>query len=112
MSGRLLVKEAKRRAEIHRNLKHYFRVILDAVGEIDDSAEVYLFGSVAEGTHTYSSDIDVLVITDRKPEEVISKLWSKGIEDPFEIHVINKNLLERYEKRSKLIKLKDLVEEN
>jgi len=31
---------------------------------------VYLFGSVAEGKHTYSSDIDVLVITDKGVEEI------------------------------------------
>jgi len=49
-------------------------VIAEAVKEIDGDAEVYLFGGVAEGRHPLSSDIDVLVVTDKPPGEVLAKL--------------------------------------
>jgi len=109
LSEKVLIEEAKRRIETYKNLKHYLRIILDSIRELDNLAEIYLFGSVVEGTYTYSSDIDVLVITNSKPEEVISTLWSKGVETPFEIHVINKNVLNRYEKRSRIIRLEDFL---
>jgi len=88
------VEEAKRRAEIFRDLEKYLGVIAEAVKEIDGDAEVYLFGSVAEGRHTLSSDIDVLVVTDKPPGEVLAKLWERGVEDPFEIHVATKEMLD------------------
>lgn len=54
---------------------------------IDPNAEVYLFGSVAEGRHLLSSDIDVLAITAADPGLVLERLWRAGIGDPFKIHV-------------------------
>lgn len=80
------------------------------MNELDKGAEVYLFGSVAEGRHLLSSDIDILVVTEIPPEVVISTLWKKGVEDPFEIHVISGNDLEVYRRRAKLISLKSLVQ--
>ena len=77
LSERLLIEEAKRRAEIFRNLPKYLRVILDTVRSIDENAEVYLFGSVAEGRYVLSSDIDILVVTGRSPGEVLAALWEE-----------------------------------
>jgi hypothetical protein len=73
--------------------------------ETDPCAEVYLFGSVAEGHYTYSSDIDVLIVTDRGVEEVLPRLWEAGIRDPFEIHVRPRSMLEQYRRRDKLIRI-------
>lgn len=107
MSEKLLVKLAKHRAEVFRNLEHYLKVIVKAVKELDEKAEVYLFGSVAEGTYTLSSDIDVLVVTDQSPENVLVKLWEKGIKDPFEVHIIRREMLDLYKRRSKLVKAEE-----
>ncbi|MEM4913882.1 MAG: nucleotidyltransferase domain-containing protein [Desulfurococcaceae archaeon] len=107
MSEKLLVKLAKHRAEVFRNLEHYLKVIVKAVKELDEKAEVYLFGSVAEGTYTLSSDIDVLVVTDQSPENVLVKLWEKGIKDPFEVHIIRREMLDLYKRRSKLMKAEE-----
>ena len=104
-SERLLVEDAKRRAEVFKNLNKYMQVIAETVKELDEDAEVYLFGSVAEGKHLLSSDIDVLVVTDESPGKVISMLWDRGIEDPFEIHVVTKEMLELYKKRAKLLRI-------
>lgn len=52
-----------------------------------------------------SSDIDILIITEIPPAEVIAKLGESGITDPFEIHVATKNMLEKYKARAKLIRI-------
>ncbi len=70
---------------------------------------MYLFGSVADGRYLLSGDIDILVVTKLKPEEVIATLWSKGIGDPFEIHVVNEEMLKVYKSRAKLIELTKTV---
>ena len=104
MSHELLVKEALRRQEIFKNLNKYLRIIKSTVEKLDENAEVYLFGSVAEGKHLYSSDIDVLVVTVLDPAVVISELWKRGIKDPFEIHVCHPKNLALYRLRAKLVK--------
>ena len=73
-----------------------------------------MFGSVAGGRHLLSSDVDVLVVTDLSPGEVLAALWERGIKDPFEVHEVNREALEIYKAKSKLVKvmppkLSDLV---
>ena len=101
----LLIDEAKRRREIFENLDEYIKKIVETVKKIDSNAELYLFGSVAEGRHLISSDIDILVVSNLHPGRIIAELWSNGIDDPFEIHIITRDMLETYKKRAKLIKL-------
>jgi len=105
LSHKLLVKEALRRQEIFKNLDKYLEVIKSTVKSLDKNAEVYLFGSVAEGEHLYSSDIDILVVTNLNPAVVISELWKKGIKDPFEIHVCRPKDLMLYASRTKLVRI-------
>ncbi|MFN3621270.1 MAG: nucleotidyltransferase domain-containing protein [Nitrososphaerales archaeon] len=100
-----MIKEAKRRAEIFRNLSEYLEKIVKIVTRLDPNAEVYLFGSVAEDKHLLSSDIDVLVVTKISPGEILASLWRDGVKDPFEIHVITGDLLDIYKRRAKLIKI-------
>jgi predicted nucleotidyltransferase len=100
-----LVDEDKRRSEIFERLDEYLKKIVETVKKLDSNAEVYLFGSVAKGKHLISSDIDILVVSDLHPGRIIAELWSNGMNDPFEIHVITRNMLETYKKRAKLIKL-------
>jgi len=88
------------------NLEKHLRTIVETVRQLDGNARVYLFGSVAEGRYTLSSDIDVLIVTRVKPAEVIAALWRRGVEDPFEIHVVNEDTLEVYRRRAKLIEVK------
>ncbi|MFB6491352.1 MAG: nucleotidyltransferase domain-containing protein [Thermoproteus sp. AZ2] len=101
----LSLRLAKRRAEAHKNIEKYLRKIAEAAKRLDKDAEVYLFGSVAEGKSLPSSDIDVLIITRRKPGEVLAALWEEGIGDPFEIHVATPEELEIYNRRAKLVKI-------
>lgn len=104
-SEKLLVNEAKRRAQIFKNINEHLKTIAETVKKLDSNAEIYLFGSVAEGKFLLSSDIDILVITDLPPAEVIAELSKSGITDPFEVHVATKNMLETYKIRAKLVKI-------
>ncbi|MDW7978480.1 MAG: nucleotidyltransferase domain-containing protein [Candidatus Caldarchaeum sp.] len=87
MSDDILVKEALRRREVFENLDKHLETVKQVVKTVDPGAEVYLFGSVLEGTHTLSSDVDILVATDANPAVVHAELWKAGIKPTFEIHV-------------------------
>ncbi len=101
----LLIEEAEERKKVFKNLKTYIKKIVEVTRKLDPSAEIYLFGSVAEGKHFLSSDVDILVVTNTHPGRVLAELWLAGIKEPFEIHVVTRNMLETYEKKSKLIRV-------
>ena len=105
MDFSLLVEDAKRRQEVFRNLDKYLAVIKEVAKSLDPEAEVYLFGSVAEGRHVLSSDIDVLVVTAADPPVVLERLWRAGIGPPFEVHVRPPDVLPLYQRRGKLIRI-------
>lgn len=104
-SHSLLIKEALRRKEIFQNLDTYLERIKSIIRRLDEKAEIYLFGSVVTGESLYSSDIDLLVISELEPGVVIRELWKEGIEDPFEVHVYPPKYLPLFKRRAKLKKL-------
>jgi len=105
MSYEVLIEAALKRQQAFRNLRKYLRIIKEAAERIDPEAETYLFGSVAEGQHVYSSDIDVLIATRAEPGRVRLQLWQAGIRDPFEVHVQPPDLVDSYRRRTKLVKV-------
>jgi len=105
MSHKILVKTALKRREVFRKLAEYLEIIKDTVRKLDPKAEVYVFGSVAEENYNYSSDIDVLIITEVSPANVYLKLWKAGIKDPFEVHVHTPEKAIFYKKRTRLVKV-------
>jgi len=82
-----IVAEALRRREILDNLQTYLRRLKEIALKVDPEAKIYLFGSVAEGKHTYSSDVDVLIITERDRLEMLRALLAEEFIKFFEIHV-------------------------
>jgi hypothetical protein len=104
MSNELLAKTALQRQEAFKNLPKHLKTIKKTVGKLDPKAEVYLFGSVADNSYNYSSDIDILVVTDTYPAKVICELWKAGIENPFEIHVYPPEKADFF-KNAKLVRL-------
>ncbi|MGB8781124.1 MAG: nucleotidyltransferase domain-containing protein [Candidatus Bathyarchaeia archaeon] len=98
------MKTALKRREAFRNLEKNLQTIRETVRKLDPQVEVYLFGSTAEKRHTYSSDIDVLIITKKEPARVQYELWKAGIKDPFEIHVQPPEKLHLYKRKTKLVK--------
>ena len=63
--------------------KRYAWYIVEAVKRLYPKSRVYLIGSVAEGTYTSSSDIDILVIIPEGPKpvelsKIRFKLWEEA----------------------------------
>ncbi|MCS7385021.1 MAG: nucleotidyltransferase domain-containing protein [archaeon GB-1867-097] len=105
MSLDILVKRALMRREAFKNLNERLKTIKDIVHKLDPKAEVFLFGSVAEGKHNYSSDIDVLIVTELHPAKILSELWRAEIKEPFEIHVHPPEKAAIYKNRAKLLRI-------
>ena len=104
-SRELILKYAAKRREVFKNLNEYLAKIKKVVKNIDLQAEIYLFGSIAEGNYILSSDIDILIITDKPREKILTELWRNGISDPFEIHIYTVEYLDLFNKRAKLVKI-------
>ena len=96
--------------------KKYFENYIDYAKKIKEIAErevggvkVMVFGSVVEGRATPKSDIDILIVSDRIPKDIRSRIRTKilkeiGLFSPFEIHIVNrkefgwyKNFIKKYE---------------
>lgn len=105
MSNEILIENALKRQETFRNLEKHLQTIKETVKKLDPKAEIYLFGSVAQKKHNYSSDIDILIITNQKPAEIHMELWKAGIKEPFQIHIQTKQKAQLYKKTTKLIKI-------
>lgn len=105
MSNEILIENALRRQEVFKKLEKHLQTIKETARKLDPKAETYLFGSVAQKRHNYSSDIDILIVTNQKPAEIHAELWKAGIREPFQIHIQTKQKANFYRKRTKLIKI-------
>lgn len=103
MSHDILVKTALKRKEAFINLPKYLETIKKTVLKLDPKSQTYLFGSTAEKENNYSSDIDILIITNLTPASIHCELWRAGIKDPFEIHVHSPEEAYFFKKRAKLV---------
>jgi predicted nucleotidyltransferase len=100
-----LVKDALRRREIFSNLGMYLERLKEIVLRVDPKAEVYLFGSVAEGKHNYSSDVDILVVTEEDKLRILEAIAKEEFAKIFEIHVRKPGETAWYKKMTKLVKI-------
>ncbi|MGB9830536.1 MAG: nucleotidyltransferase domain-containing protein [Fervidicoccaceae archaeon] len=107
-----MVEDAKRKIEVFENLEHYLKMAYRIVKELDEGAEIYVFGSLVEGKSLVSSDIDLLIVTSLPPEVVISKLWERGIKEPFEIHVVDREMFKYYLRKAKNLKMLEFPRES
>ncbi len=97
---REIVEEEKKYFERYREYAKKIKEI--AKSELSD-VKVFVFGSVIEGKHTPSSDIDILVVSKNMPKSMgdRAKIRAKilkeiGITSPFEIHLVNPKEFEWY----------------
>jgi len=99
------VKTALKRGEVFENLAEYLETVKKNICELDSNAEIFILGSVAEKNYNYSSDIDLLIVTNVRPAIVHLELWKAGIRDPFEVHVQASENASFYKKRATLMKV-------
>jgi len=100
-----LVTEALERRKIFQNLTIYLRKLKELVLEVDPHAEIYLFGSVAENRYNYSSDIDILVISEADRLKVLRALAKEDFTKVFQIHVRRPKEINWYKRMTRLVRI-------
>ncbi|MBC7091544.1 MAG: nucleotidyltransferase domain-containing protein [Nitrososphaeria archaeon] len=93
-------------------LKRHMKIAYEVkkiIKEIDSNAKVYVFGSTVRGKYTASSDIDMLVVTEKIEEKnrMAVEVY-KHVEAPVELHIVTPEKFENWYK--KFIKPEELVE--
>jgi len=76
-----------------RRYKELARRVKKIVNKIDPNAKVFVFGSVVRGRFTASSDIDILIVTDKDKTtryKILVEVYSI-IKGPIEIHFSTHN---------------------
>jgi len=83
--------------------KEYAKRIKEIAKSELENVKVFVFGSVVEGKHTPSSDIDILILSDSMPKSMKKRASIKakilkeiGILSPFEIHLVDPKEFEWY----------------
>jgi predicted nucleotidyltransferase len=92
----ILIREAKRREEVFKNLSSYLNRLKETLRSMDPKGRLFLFGSSARGDNALISDIDILIVTSLNPSLVIATLWQAGFDEPFEFHVVSNKQFETY----------------
>jgi len=76
--------------------KKLARAVKRAAGRILGEVRVYLFGSVAEGRDTLSSDVDIMVVSSEIPKsvgkrsEIVARILEEiGVDAPVEIRLLS-----------------------
>lgn len=65
-----------------------------------NDAEVYVFGSIVRGNYNPMSDVDVMIVSEKIPDNIIEQAKIKGIEKERRINYVLKRLqLESLAKR-------------
>jgi hypothetical protein len=100
--------------------RRYVRIVYEAVESIVPEAEAYVAGGVAEGRLATRSGIDVVIALPHKPRfgEAV-ELRSRIIEEagklglplyaPIGLHIVGREELEKYVKRSRVLRVADLL---
>lgn len=100
-----MMETARRRAEMLRRWREFVCVVAEAVRRVLGDADVYVFGSVVSGDSVASSDVDVLVVSDRVPESMLERGALKveieraaglPVYHPFELHIVRSEEAEHY----------------
>ena len=96
-SGRRAMRFLRNYMDVARRVKEY-------VMGIDEEARVYVFGSVVEGRYTASSDIDILIVSDKIPPENRAEVKAEikrliGLDAPIQLHIASRREYESWYSR-------------
>ncbi|GBC69066.1 hypothetical protein HRbin01_00757 [archaeon HR01] len=99
----------RKRAEIVRSWREHVYGVAKAVKELLPDAEIYVFGSAVAGDLIASSDIDILVVSEKIPGGLfeigrvkveIEKKAGLPYYHPFEFHLVKPGESEEYLRRA------------
>ena len=111
----LLLEEKREKERYFKEPEKYAKKIKKKAKEILKNARVFLFGSIVRGDFLFSSDIDVLVVSDNFKEKergkIIAQLLNEvGFFSPFQIHLVNnedfKNWYKKFIKKGEIKEVK------
>jgi predicted nucleotidyltransferase len=100
-----LISEALKRREIFNNLNVYLKKLKEVVVKVDSKAEVYIFGSIAEDRYNYSSDVDVLIVTEKDKLKMLKALTKEEFTKVFEVYIRKPKDIAWYKKMTKLVRI-------
>ena len=101
----ILIERRKENEKYFRKPEEYAKLIKLKSEKILGCVEVYLFGSIVRKDWTLSSDIDILVVSEKEinPEDKgkikVELLKSVDFFAPFEIHLVSQELFEKWYKK-------------
>ena len=97
-----LRKVYERRKKYFENLEWYLDKIKEIVKKEVGDAEIYLYGSVLEGSYSIGlSDIDVAIVSDvfkdrDRKLDFFGRMLGEFFDSPFEFHVLSREQWEYY----------------
>ena len=101
-----------KRVEMLREWKRWVKIIAAEAKKILPDTKVYVVGSIVRGDYTGGSDVDIIIVSDRVPENALRRAAIKArIEDainlpyyhPFEIHLLRPEEAQHYLKKNKIV---------
>lgn len=101
---KLLAQRWKRKEKYFANYLFYLKMIKERALELLGDAEVFVFGSVVKKDYSPGSDIDVLIVSGKIPENLFEQsrikyqLLKDFVNSPFEIHLVTPLLYENWYK--------------
>mgnify|MGYP001774323009 CR=1 FL=1 len=100
----IVLEEARERKEYFDNYLTYVREIKNRAEKILKEVKVFVFGSVVHGDYTPMSDIDILIVSNDVPENIIEQarikvLLTEGFKPGiFQIHLVKPDDYEKWYK--------------
>jgi len=101
----LVLSQKKEEEKYFKNYSSYARKIAIMARESLPDVKVFLFGSVLKNEQTPSSDIDLLIFSEKMPKKLSERnrikvkiLKEVGFFSPFELHLVDKEEFEFYKK--------------
>jgi len=87
--------------EYLRNYLLIARRVKEIINLYDPQARVIVFGSVVRGEYTASSDIDILVITEKinMKYDIMVGVYKELVYAPIELHIVSPELYDKWYRR-------------
>jgi len=101
----LVLSQKKEEEKYFKNYSSYAKKIAIITRKSLPDLKIYLFGSILKNKQTPSSDIDLLIFSEKMPQRLSARnrikvkiLKEIGFFSPFELHLVNREEFEFYQK--------------
>lgn len=101
---KLLADRFQKKEKYFKNYLAFVKIVKERAQNILPDVKVLIFGSVIKGEYLPSSDIDILIISEKVPPEIFAqtKIKYELLKDfeanPFELHLVTPKVFENWYK--------------